>query len=448
MKKLLSILLILVGVELLLTAQTFFEKQERRVYYLDVTASMTGYNNSQNIWQNVISNLKSAIDSIQDERTEIVIKTFTDSLHPVETLVSACATSEGKETIKNSIDTLDPSINTNVHTDIDVTFTDFYNHEISKTKVNYFFLMTDGCQYSPRAQYLNTVISNWNKKTDNGKEHIYGFYVMLCDAAYSADIEKQIKAQNRLWIVQSASVNINLIRPKKKSFYCDIRKKDTERYVDIPMTGRLDGLQVTGENEYCRTNNTTIIKDNTLRVYLSNKKHLAQIPKVSTLNLEISTPTDQYSYLLSKEISVHCDNLTPWTKIGIGIGTSILFFLLIWYLLIKPTKYRTYKTFKKQVLVKQDGKITHQKRVVFTGARMVVFSNKEVHQSFINRMFTGKIITWVSPEFTKPLTFKPTQNRKNSHISGAGYVAMPNPIPRNGITTIENQELKIDIILN
>ena len=77
---------------------------ERRVYYLDITGSMAGYNGSPNIWNSVVSNLEKAIDSIEDDDTEIVIKTFTDSYHPVQTLVSVNATTAGKEKVKKTLE--------------------------------------------------------------------------------------------------------------------------------------------------------------------------------------------------------------------------------------------------------------------------------------------------------------------------------------------------------
>lgn len=463
MKKIFSILIVLVSIVLSLSAQTFVEQKERRVYYLDVTASMKGYDGKtkrfygeRSIWENVVSNLLDAVDSIDNEDTEIIIKTFTDSAHGVQTIVSEKATKSGKAIIREKVTEIEPENNTDVWTDVYVPFEDFYEHEIKWNRVNYFFLMTDGQQTDNQkhpggTEKLDAVIAKWNDITDNGEKHIYGFYVMLCDAARSQSIKEQIELQQHLWAVESASVNINLIRPKKDNFICNIRKGDSKRYIDIPMAGKIRnaGLKVTGNNDYCQVDRTEIIDDNTLRVYLSLKKYLAQIPNLSTLeDLQISQPTTSYTYLLSDSVSVQCDNFTPWAKIGIFTGVGLLLLLLIWFLLIKPAKYRTYRAFSKQILVKQGGKIVRQKRIKFTGARMVIFADKQVHQSVFNRIFTGKIITWVSPEFTQPITFKPTQNRKNSYMSGVGYTVTPNPIPRNGVATITNQQLNMEIILN
>lgn len=92
---------VLICVGMSLTAQPiiekFVEKPERMVYYLDVTASMTGYNNSQNIWNTVVTNLKHAINAINNPNTEIVIKTFTDANHNIETIVAEKTTPEGKK---------------------------------------------------------------------------------------------------------------------------------------------------------------------------------------------------------------------------------------------------------------------------------------------------------------------------------------------------------------
>lgn len=434
-----------------ISLQDYVELKEQRVYYVDVTASMIGYNGSENIWNSVTKNLKKAIDNIQDESTEIVIKTFTDADSPITAIVSEYATEDGKKAIKDAINKLDPSQNTQCHTDIFLPFNDFYKYEISKTKVNYFFLMTDGHQYSKRAGQLTKVINGWNTETKNGEKHIYGFYVMLCDGAHLSPADSLcMAAQKHLWGVQSASVDINLIRPKKSKFVCDIRQKDSKRYIDIPMSGNIShaGLSISGENEFCRVD-TFEIKDNSIRVYFANKKHLAQIPKISTMdNIIISQPRGEYDFLLADKVSVTCDNLTPWAKIGICIGSFVLLLLLIWFLLVKPSKYRTFKTFRKQVLIKHNGRITKQQNIVFTGARMVVFADKMMHQSILNKVFTGKIITFVSPEFTSPITFRPTSNRKNSYISGVGYSASQNPIVRNGVATITNKQLALEITLN
>ena len=421
---------------------------ERRVYYLDITGSMAGYNGSPNIWNSVVSNLEKAIDSIEDDDTEIVIKTFTDSYHPVQTLVSVNATTAGKEKVKKTLESIE--LVYNCHTDIYVPIQDFYKNEISIAKIDYFFLMTDGNQHRAGVSDLQKQIQKWNDKTNYGKKHIYGFYVMLTSAAHSEQIEGWIKSQEHFWTVKSANVNINLIRPEKDYFICNIRNNDRKRYIDIPMTGKINniGLCVSGENEYCKVSSTQLINKNTLRVYLSNKQALARIPSLSTLSLIISRPTGQFDFLLNDSISVKCDNITPWGKICITLGLLLLLVWLLWFLIIKPSKYPTFKTYKKNVLIEKSNKITSQAKVNFTGARKVVFSSKREKQTALNKFFCGKIITFVNPEFAEPITFTPTRNRKAANTVGKTYTITPNPIQRNGVATITNQQKQLKITLN
>lgn len=441
-KKILIALTLIISVSVMAT--------ERRVYYLDVTASMTGYNSSENIWDTVTSNLKKAIKAIPDDDTEVVIKSFTDSNHSVTKIVSAKATEAGKKKICGEIDKINPAQNTNCHTDIFVPLEDFYKHEISLTKVDYFFLMTDGKQFASGINQLTSAINKWNDKTDNGKKHIYGFYVMLTEGAtLSNDMERRITQQPHLWIVQTANVNINLVRPTKDDFICNIRNKG-ERFIDIPMSGNIEsiGLSAKGSNEYIQVNKTEI-KGQNLRVYFSlKKKHLSQIPKISTIDLTLTMPETNFTYLLSNQVTVHCDNLTPWAKIGIGIGSGILLLLLLWFMLIKPAKYRTFKKMRKQMLLQKNGKILEQRTIEFTGMRQVVFADKKVKQSFLNRLFTGKIVTYISPEITAPITIKPMRNRKDAYVNALGYTVTPNPMPKSGIATLENKEYGILITLN
>lgn len=421
---------------------------ERRVYYLDITGSMAGYNGSPNIWNSVVSNLEKAVDNIEDENTEIVIKTFTDSKHPVKTLVSVNATATGKATVKEKLTSVE--LVYDCHTDIYVPIQDFYKNEISIANVDYFFLMTDGNQHKTGVSELQKQIQKWNDKTNNGKKHIYGFYVMLTSAAYSEQIEGWIKSQEHFWTVKSANVNINLVRPEKEYFICNIRNNDKNRYIDIPMTGKIAdlGLSVSGENEYCKVMSTKLIDKNTLRVYFKNKQTLARIPSLSNLSLTISKPNSQFDFLLNDRISVKCDNITPWGKICISLCSLLLLGLLLWFLIIKPIKYPTFKTYKKNILIEKSSRIISQTKVDFTGARKVIFSNKREKQSVLNKFFCGKIITLVNAEFESPISFTPTRNRKAANTVGKAYIITPNPIQRSGIATIINQQKQLKITLN
>ena len=141
----------------------------------------------------------------------------------------------------------------------------------------------------------------------------------------------------------------------------------------------------------------------------------------------------------------HINPLLAWISWTITLLSAII---LIWYGFLQRIIYPTFKTYKKNVLIEKSNKITSQTKVNFTGARKVVFSSKREKQTALNKFFCGKIITFVNPEFAEPITFTPTRNRKAANTVGKTYTITPNPIQRNGVATITNQQKQLKITLN
>lgn len=146
--------------------------------------------------------------------------------------------------------------------------------------------------------------------------------------------------------------------------------------------------------------------------------------------------------------TLHYDKvMNPLAKGLMWVGIVLFVLLLIWFCIIRPDLYPHFPKFRKSIIVKQNDEIKCQFTFVFTGARKVVFSNHKVKQSFFNRLFTGRVKTYVNPIFKKELTFTP--RRKGAFVLGSGYAPQPNPIPRNGVATITNEtnKEKLTIIL-
>lgn len=137
--------------------------------------------------------------------------------------------------------------------------------------------------------------------------------------------------------------------------------------------------------------------------------------------------------------------MNPLAKIVMRIGIIIALFFLFWFLVWKPLKFPKFRTFRKRILIKRDGVAVAQINVDFKKARRVVFANQKQHQSFANRLFTGRIKTVVNPVFEDPISFVPKQRGRMAMAIGKGYVTNPNPIPQNGVATITNTIKKIVI---
>lgn len=139
-------------------------------------------------------------------------------------------------------------------------------------------------------------------------------------------------------------------------------------------------------------------------------------------------------------------SLNPLARIFMWIGIAIIVGLALWFCIIKRIKYRKFRNFPKSILIRKDGQIVAQFNVNFKGARKVIIADKIYKQSFLNRLFTGKIKSIISPYFKNRLCFIP-QGRNAAAVFGIGYSATPRPIPRNGKAQITNMQDNLQITL-
>ncbi len=138
-------------------------------------------------------------------------------------------------------------------------------------------------------------------------------------------------------------------------------------------------------------------------------------------------------------------SMNPLAKGLMWFVISLVSCIMIWKIFIRPLIYPHFKKFSKSILIEQNGTIVGQMNFSFKGARKVVFSNTKQKQSFWQKFFVGETKTLVSPLFQEKIIFSPRQNGKSAAVLGTGYMANPNPIPRNGEAKITNIHQKITI---
>ncbi len=208
--------------------------KERRVYYLDCSYSMK----TSGLWDPVRNNLKSAIDSVTDETTELIVIPFAfDNRH--HSLLEACsekATENGKRVLKKKIDAV--SLTKNTKTYLSDPLNDFYSSRVDDSRVTYMYLMTDG-QNEETPDLFKPLLRKWSERC--GNRNAYGFYVMLHHKAEDPAIEEIIDSQKHLWKVQTADVNINLVRLQSAVAF----NAREEKYFDVPVVyGKLGGIDL------------------------------------------------------------------------------------------------------------------------------------------------------------------------------------------------------------
>ena len=274
--------------------------QERRVYYLDCSYSMK----SLKIWDKVRDNLKMAIDNVADETTELIVIPFTDrrSTHFPLPVFCEFATNDGKKNLKNAVDNMicEKACNT-IH---QVPLEDFMKNRIDSSKITYMFLMTDG-QNEDEICEFNDSLNKWGSYFSD--KNVYGFYVMLHKEAKNLKVEQIIKRQEHLWKVETADVDINLIRLEDKATF-NIR---SEKYIEIPIFGKLTSKDIQLElvpNDFYEISQYEILEKN-LRIYLKGKHSQSILPELVDLKLSSKyVGNDDYTFLVTENIFLTCIN--------------------------------------------------------------------------------------------------------------------------------------------
>lgn len=273
---------------------------ERRVYYLDATYSMI---TPSKLWNPVRNDLAKAINAIEDETTEIYVIAFGGNGGTELQSWNGYATAEGKAKIITGFQNFTPLKNTMTY--LDKPINDFYHNRVASDKVTYCFLMTDGRDENKNVSVFPNALREWGSKY--GNSNVYGFYVMLNNNARDKDIEHIIDSQEHLWKVETADININLIRLDKRVVF-NVRNDDS---IVIPITGKCNGLnfnvslpEASGlKVKSCK------VKDGKLIVKTDVIGNKSTMPESSTYNLSVSVSNaDKFDFLVTDKVSIKCYN--------------------------------------------------------------------------------------------------------------------------------------------
>ena len=281
--------------------------KERRIYYVDCSYSMK----QNGIWNLVKDNLKEAIDNVSDETTELIICPYAFNSSSSVTFHLESATEKGKMILKKYIDHL--PMNKNTKTYHEKPLIDFYNKRIAPQRINYFFLMTDGVSdhivEDKNHDPFPDLLRQWHNKFQG--KFVYGFYVMLNKKArgYREALKvigtRENQRAHHLWAIESANVNINLIRLNPSA----IINVKSEKFFDIPIYGTCHGIAIKASfpsNSNIKVKNTQI-KNGKLRVFVTVKGDIHSLPEEQTLRATITmTGGGKFDFLVTDAITVKC----------------------------------------------------------------------------------------------------------------------------------------------
>lgn len=253
-------------------AQTSAIKDIRQTYLWDVTLSMKGYNGAPNIYRKVVDAMVKDIESISNDRIEIVVIPFQNTSYCE--VWKAYATEAGK---KNLIAKIKGYNNENVtNTNISAPLQYAIDNIFTEDKTDIIKLMTDGQDNVNPVQY-NAILNRWCEVAK--KKDVYGYYILLTPAAKDGDIVMKLQNLCRMEVIdltQSNDMSISVVSltPQAHISYNirdDYGKKIILRYKPNDGADSVPAgykLHVTSyENEYMKIDQVVELKsDNTVEL--------------------------------------------------------------------------------------------------------------------------------------------------------------------------------------
>lgn len=257
------------------------------------------------LWDKVRDNLKCAIDNINDETTEIVVIPFANntSKHPTLKPMKEFATSSGKNKLKAQIKALpEPNVHTKTYHYIPIN--DFNDNRVCEDRVTYMFLMTDGEDEDKLKRAQNNLLPRWG--TMYGNKNVFGFYVMLHKQAVNPKIDEVCNSQDHLWKVETANVNINLVRLQSSAIF----NAKNDKYFDLPIAcGDVFGKSFSASfpaNCPYKVKKTEIMS-NKIRIWVSPIAG-QKLPMSSNYNLNVKMiGGGKFDFLVTERIPIKCE---------------------------------------------------------------------------------------------------------------------------------------------
>ena len=189
--------------------------QEKRIYLVDVTASMEGKGEVEtpDIFQTVKESLAETIQQIYDTTTVIEIIPFSNKVY--KGIYGKVA---NKDSLINCVNEL--TIRKG-----DTNIADAWSYGLTRldtTKINYFFVLTDGLHNcGPKKEELYHRLSGWNDLSAG--KYMFAFYVMLTPNAKESEICRIADENRNMWKIESLDINASLVKTsltvRKNVFY-------------------------------------------------------------------------------------------------------------------------------------------------------------------------------------------------------------------------------------
>ena len=266
------------------------EMNEQRIYLVDLTRSMEGFNGSEDIFSTVKYNLNGAISAITDTSTVITIIPFTNK--PLEVYSNKIS---HRDSILNYV--------TNLKTQKgDTNILEAWEKGeslLDDSKINYMFMLTDGIHnFGEPIDSLYQALNRWEDKT-KGK-YQFAFYVMLTKDAEQQQIWNIANNTKQMWPIRSMNIDTDFVLGKMNLKVNIINNNKVKIYLpctnpEIFNSGFNFKLTMS-DNEYYRIINPAnkIDKDGMYSFEIQRLKSQKDLPVSFSTTLKVSYDKDKY----------------------------------------------------------------------------------------------------------------------------------------------------------
>lgn len=266
---------------------------ERRIYLIDLTRSMKGFNGAEDIFDGVKQQLSETINEITDTTSEIVFIPFTDK--PLDIFHEKIAQ---KPAILKYISELDTK-----HGDTNILDAWKKGEEfLDSTKINYLFMLTDGVHNTGAPiDRLYKKLADWHLRVDGKYE--FAFYVLLSENAREKEISRIVEFSKQMWLVPSMNIHtdfiigkmnlgVNIIKNSKVRLHLsctnpEIFNKGFKFKISFP------------ENKYYRIKNATNVLDTNgnISFEIEKLKPQKELPISFHTKIQISYDKEKYPFI-------------------------------------------------------------------------------------------------------------------------------------------------------
>ena len=266
---------------------------ERRIYLIDLTRSMRGFNGSEDIFDNVKQQLSEAISELNDTTSEIFLIPFTNK--PLDVFHEKIA---NKSVILEYIEGLDTK-----HGDTNILDAWKNGEEfLDSTKINYLFMLTDGVHNTGEPiDSLYKELMDWYLRVEGKYE--FAFYVLLSPNAREKEICSIVESSKQMWLVPSMNIHTDFIIGKMNLSVNIIDNNNVRLHLSCTNPEIFNNgfkFQIAfPENKYYRIKNETNVLDSNGDISFEIEKLQPQkdLPISYHTKIQISYDREKYPFV-------------------------------------------------------------------------------------------------------------------------------------------------------